>query len=142
MKRILSLVLICLLSATALQPVVAFHFCRGRLLSVGIGGPGASCCGGAMAETGDEGASALGTFATPCCSEFSLEIATDTFRLPVSFVLPAPDMPGGGWPFGGLCCPLPGGDGALTFIFPPIPLPGHPTSLSAGFLALLCVRRI
>ena len=68
MKRVVSIIVILLLTLTAVQPSVVFHFCKGKLHSVGIvkGELPPPCCGEKHKN---------------CCSNEILKIATDDFQI-------------------------------------------------------------
>ena len=66
MKRLISVFLLSLITITAVQPTVVFHYCKGKLHSVGIvkGGLPPSCCGKCN-----------------CCSNEIIKITTDDYQI-------------------------------------------------------------
>ncbi|OAV71555.1 hypothetical protein Barb4_00602 [Bacteroidales bacterium Barb4] len=74
MKRTLSILLLFLTLAAAVKPTLAFHYCGGSLHSVSLTGDDLqrSCCGGEE-EEGEAGS---------CCSDYTVEVATDDYQTP------------------------------------------------------------
>ncbi|MDR2040926.1 MAG: hypothetical protein LBP98_01235 [Tannerella sp.] len=141
MKRTIATVMVIWMALTAMQPALAFHFCGGSLVSVGLADTERCCCG---KETGeDTTCPAPEGIAGPvesCCSNYTMELSTDEFRT----------TPAGGCgkepPAGQVALPPAGWygcDGRNDA--PPIrPLspPGTPAASSTHRLALLCTLRI
>jgi hypothetical protein len=147
MKRAISIGLLFVLLATAVQPTVAFHFCGGSLHAVGIGYAGDNCCTGGMDEE-QAGGSPRGSAAVfsearvPCCSDYAIELSTDTSRGPsVLSVAPGPCQADS---FLTPCTPGSLADGyellalGLQFVFPP----GKRLFYTADLLTLICILRI
>ncbi|MDR2804966.1 MAG: hypothetical protein LBB85_04890 [Dysgonamonadaceae bacterium] len=67
MKRAISIFLLLIMSLVAAQPTIAFHYCGNHLRSVEISGSNTqtSCCG-----------------TKSCCSNYTVQMATDHFQLP------------------------------------------------------------
>jgi hypothetical protein len=142
MKRGLSIFFLCILMAAAIQPTFAFHFCGGSFHSAHIGGAPRSCCEGEMdEEAADFAAGAEPAFAVPqvpCCSNYTVEIATDTYQAPAAFSLvvaaPIVFLPAILSVADTACLPI----CLLQTIFPP----GSPTHHTSDLLALFCILRI
>ena len=68
MKRLISVFLLSLITITAAQPTVVFHYCKGKLHSVGIakGELPPSCCGKKHSN---------------CCSNEFIKITTDDYQV-------------------------------------------------------------
>jgi hypothetical protein len=112
MKRIVSIVMLFLMAVSAVQPTVAFHFCKGTFVSVGLGGGDGCCCGKAAADSpcGSEEPPLPGNrISEPyssCCSDYPVELSTDDFQVSASeyaasggaaivpLFLPADELPG------------------------------------------------
>ncbi|MDR1555418.1 MAG: hypothetical protein LBS88_00085 [Tannerellaceae bacterium] len=146
MKRAVSIGLLLVLLVTAMQPTLAFHFCGGSLHSVGIGSAGRMCCGGEMdaAPTGEAslaGTIALSESAEPCCSGYTLDIATDTYQIPSALptvpVLPPMDfLPPSCFP-----CSIADDYELSALSLPTAFPPGISTQYTSDRLALICVWR-
>ncbi|MDR1682673.1 MAG: hypothetical protein LBS25_04720 [Candidatus Symbiothrix sp.] len=63
MKRVFSIALAMLLSLSAVQPTVVFHYCTGKLRSVALSEPEVPqhCCG-------------------KCCSDYKVTLSTDDYQ--------------------------------------------------------------
>jgi hypothetical protein len=147
-KRILSISLLFVLLVAAVQPALAFHFCGGHFHSVRMGGAGhADCCGNNMdaepaAGFPEDGETAFSEFEIPCCSDYVVEIATDTCqRSSVHSIAPAPSAAASFFT-PGLPCSLAGNPALpalrLQTIFPP----GSTCFHAGSLLALICILRI
>jgi hypothetical protein len=81
MKRIISILLLVVLTVMAIEPTLAIHFCGGSIHSVGMVKAVKTCCGG-MAD--DDWRTVVAEPAGHCCSDYTLELSTDDFRLPAT----------------------------------------------------------
>ncbi|MDR1102390.1 MAG: hypothetical protein LBL42_01410 [Tannerella sp.] len=82
MKQTIATVMVLWMTLSAIQPALAFHFCGGALVSVGLADAERCCCG---KETGDDTDCATPDdgIAGPvesCCSNYTVELSTDEFR--------------------------------------------------------------
>ncbi|MDR0766203.1 MAG: hypothetical protein LBF09_04630 [Odoribacteraceae bacterium] len=78
MKRVIAILLLIVLPATAIRPTIAVHYCGGRLHAVGLAGEdvSAGCCAGEMNENEQEGTNVTDP-AARCCSTRVFEVTTD-----------------------------------------------------------------
>ena len=92
MKRIIATFLLLIMSLVAVQPTVAFHYCKGHLASVHMGSDIVSCCGGAKKGTvemktapspqEEQQIPFLTPKKKPCCVNYLFEVSTDQFSAP------------------------------------------------------------
>lgn len=87
MKKVISVALMVLMLLVAVHPVLAMHYCGGKLRSFAYAGNGSPACCKAMShhsfEEQDEESSGLkhssGFLSRTCCHNQVLELATDDF---------------------------------------------------------------
>jgi hypothetical protein len=129
--------MIILMSFTAVHTTWAFHYCGNHLHSVGIAGSSAakSCC----CEQNEDDAACQLTH-TSCCSNQTLEIATDNFVQSQNSVSIGTDMV-----FPVLFCEiysLPGCANFNTSASIPVFPPGSPAKYGIDLLTFICIFRI
>jgi hypothetical protein len=147
-KQTISIGLLFVLLVTSVQPTVAFHFCGGNFHSVGIGSAESNnCCGNDMdtwqaGNFSPEGEIIFSEPALPCCSDYTIEISTDTYQ-----ISSAPSIAPTPYPADFLftpCLPYSVANNSelpvsrLQTIFPPGCIALHTTDL----LTLICILRI
>jgi len=82
MKRFISAILFLVMLVAAVQPTVAVHFCGGNFHSIGIGEGKRSCCPVVCPEGELAGDVSLSEPVASCCSDYAIEIATDSCQQP------------------------------------------------------------
>lgn len=74
MKRLITILLSVLVLLIAVQPVLAFHFCSGRLASIEVLSQGASgCCPETSSDTNKQ------VIGSDCCHTSVVELSTDDY---------------------------------------------------------------
>jgi hypothetical protein len=147
-KQTISIGLLFVLLVASVQPTVAFHFCGGTFHSVAIGSAERNdCCGNDMdtEPAGDfspGGEIVISEPAFPCCSDYTIEISTDTYQIssvpsiaPPSYTMDFLFAP---------CLPYSVANNSELSVLhlPTISPPGNPPPCATDILAFTCILRI
>jgi hypothetical protein len=131
------------MAVTAMQPALAFHFCGGALVSVGLADTGRCCCG---KETGEDAEcpapdDGIAQPVESCCSNYTVELSTDEFRTtPDTCCGKEPSAAGtavllaAGWSG----CDVRNDAPLIQHLSPP----GTPAASGTDLLALICTLRL